>query len=481
MAPVIKSSIIESIWKGYKKAVASACEFVADSGLNIATGGLSGALRGLAPVATPERKDSLLPYLDTYFVTLKNGGMPNWAIAIIKGILAAFGGIINIMSAASIMSEISLMRPLRKEFSPTQPDASQIIDGWRRGNYTIKERDEKLQELGYSMDDIIALVEQSWYIPQVQDIIRFAVREVYTPEIRAKFQQDLGSDEVAKAAAPWLLKAGIRPEVLKDYWAAHWELPSITQAYEMLHRGVITNDDIDMLLRAQDVMPFWREKMKAVSYNVFTRVDIRRMHKMGVLSDKELVDAHKNIGYNQIDAERLAQFVMKQNKDPETTEETFSDREAKKYKDLSVGNILKLYNIGIVTAAQVKQAFIGIGYSEEEANYLISSEDFKISDAELNKQLKYIKSAFLKGLIGEDVVTTTLGKFNLPGNYTLKTLEDLRDEKLLQIETPTKAEILAWFKKGWLSATETTTELSRMGYQDKWIKLYLEQSKPASK
>ena len=52
----------------------------------------------------------------------------------------------------------------------------------------------------------------------------------------------------------------------------------------MLHRGVIDTAELDMLLRAQDVMPFWRDRLTAIAYRPLTRVDVRRMYKQGVLN-----------------------------------------------------------------------------------------------------------------------------------------------------------------------------------------------------
>ncbi|GAH93918.1 unnamed protein product, partial [marine sediment metagenome] len=44
----------------------------------------------------------------------------------------------------------------------------------------------------------------------------------------------------------------------------HWSLPSPSQGFEMLHRGVIDEAELNMLLRALDIMPFWREKLTKV-------------------------------------------------------------------------------------------------------------------------------------------------------------------------------------------------------------------------
>ncbi|GAH79863.1 unnamed protein product, partial [marine sediment metagenome] len=75
----------------------------------------------------------------------------------------------------------------------------------------------------------------------------------------------------------WAGKKGLSKEWSERYWAAHWNLPSPQQGFEMLHRGVINVSELNMLLRALDVMPFWRDKLTAIAFRRLTRVDIRRM------------------------------------------------------------------------------------------------------------------------------------------------------------------------------------------------------------
>ena len=82
-------------------------------------------------------------------------------------------------------------------------------------------------------------------------------------------------------------------------------LPSIGQGFEMLHRRVIEDADLDLLLRALDVMPFWREKLKDISYNPLTRVDVRRMHRIGVLEEEGVFNAYLDVGYNEENAQLM--------------------------------------------------------------------------------------------------------------------------------------------------------------------------------
>ncbi|NVM24281.1 MAG: hypothetical protein HWN68_21185, partial [Desulfobacterales bacterium] len=205
--------------------------------------------------------------------------------------------------------------------------AYDIVRLWRREGIGEAKRDEELNALGFDTDRIEQLIKVSEEIPGARDIIAFAVREVYSPEIAAQFGQYEGADQVYKAAEKDLVAAGMTEETFTKYWAAHWVLPSMTQGYEMMHRAVIEDADLDRLMVAMDVMPWWRDKLKAISFSPYTRVDVRRMHKIGILSDDELIRAYQDVGYDEEKAARMAQFTIRYNFGPEAAEMTAEDRQ----------------------------------------------------------------------------------------------------------------------------------------------------------
>src|SRR5262249_46554956 len=158
---------------------------------------------------------------------------------------------------------------------------------------------------------------------------------------------------------------------------AHWELPSLSQAYEMYHRvssspGAnpgdpvnlsdgstvyrgLSSDDLRRLQRAQGVEPFWRDKQLAITFNPLTRVDIRRMHKTGVLADAELEAQYLNLGYSLDNAVRLAQFTINLNK-----QEVATDIEP--WRSGIRGHVVTAFEQGVLSADIAKQSLSNLGY-----------------------------------------------------------------------------------------------------------------------
>ena len=263
--------------------------------------------------------------------------------------------------------------------------------------------DKALENIGYHVDDI-GLIKAAWeFLPGVQDVIRMAVKEVFTPEIAQKFGQyaDLPPKFVELAA-----KQGLSAEVAGWYWAAHWDLPSTTQGYEMLHRGVIKEEELDLLLRAQDVMPWWRDKLKAIAYSPLTRVDVRRMYQLGVLDEPGVVQAYKNLGYNQANADKLLEFTkIYYGPEDETGEE--ADR------DFTKAEILDGYRKKIITTDQARMALREMSYAEAKIDFFLSREDLKAVQTRKQAYLDRWHSLYINGIAGAQDVYTNLGALGI--------------------------------------------------------------------
>lgn len=370
-------------------------------------------------------------------------------------------------------SEVNLLRRLRKHWRPQLLNAIEYVDAYRRGTLDKKALDEKLANLGISDDEIAVLLKVSEAIPQVQDVIRFAVREAYTPEIAQRFGQYEGAEDVFKVAEPDLTSIGLSKDNFAKYWASHWDLPSIQQAFEMLHRQVITGSDMDLLLRAQDVMPFWRDKIKAISYNPLTRVDVRRMHKLGVLNDSELLKAYRDIGYDDINAQRLADFTIKYNENSDETDLNQTQRDKGKLKDLTKTDILKNYSLGMIDNATARAVLYDLGYDYNEIDFMIAREDFTNEMERTDTTIGLYRKAFLQGAYTETQALSKLGQLNLPAKMITKLVDIWKLEASIKVSLPTKAEILGFLKKGTIQVSEATNELKKLGYADKYIQWYL--------
>ena len=189
------------------------------------------------------------------------------------------------------------------------PSAEQMAAMLFRGELSESEFSNGLRALDYAptwrpkLDTILRP------IPPLSDMIRFAVREVYDPAQR----QSLGLDADYPAAfTGQAAKHGMAAQDAKDYWAAHWRLPSAQQGYRMLWRGEITDAQLAGLLKALDYSAVWRTRLQNIAYLVPGRIDLKRMLKYDILTRAEVKAGYQRLGYQPTDAESLTQIAEKE-------------------------------------------------------------------------------------------------------------------------------------------------------------------------
>jgi hypothetical protein len=139
-----------------------------------------------------------------------------------------------------------------------------------------------------------------------------------------------------------------------------------------MHRRVITEDDLRLLLRALDVMPFWRDKLMAISYNPITRVDLRRLYKLKIITEEQVFDGYRDLGYNDEKARWLTEFT-KQFAAPD------EEGELKDFTDMAASTIRTAYRRHTIDRAEATDKLMDVGYTEDVADFLLSIDDAQLA------------------------------------------------------------------------------------------------------
>lgn len=380
-----------------------------------------------------------------------------------NSMLLVQGGLVQGIENAKIIESIS-KGDIHPDYAQTYLDAvltkpaSQDIVAYElRQDTALTKLPEQLRKVGIHPDYYGLYQELAHQIPPVADIITMAVREAFTPDIAAKFGQ---YEDFPKDLELWAGKKGLSPEWSQRYWAAHWNLPSPMQGFEMLHRGVINVNELNMLLRALDVMPFWRDKLTRIAYRRLTRVDIRRMYKTGVLDEKAMYESYLEHGYTPENAVRMSEFTIRQ------TLATLSK--------FTTGDIIKAFTNRIVSRSEAISLLRMINISDEDARYIVSTAEYKRQWAFIDQQVSGIRNLYKKRVYDENDTRDKLSKLNLPADQINVLMEQWHYEKVEELDaTWTTAQTLAFFKKGIINEKRTRKELDLNGYDDEHIDVYI--------
>lgn len=343
------------------------------------------------------------------------------------------------------------------------PEADAL--SWRhRGILSDEDTRTNLAARGWIPRDVDALVQASWLIPPVPDLIAMAVREAFSPEIAERFGQFEDFPEpFAKAAA----QQGISAEWAQRYWAAHWALPSIQMGFEMVHRGVIDTEDLNLLLRAQDIMPFWRDKLTAISFSPLTRVDIRRMHKVKVLTEEDVNRAYHDIGYSDLNSERLTEFTLRLNA-PKATEDV--DELAK----LTRSSVLGFFEDGIIDVDKARSLLLDLGVSEQATELYLSAKEADLERADRKDQIDLIVAQQRAGLLKFDEAQDKLAGLGLATREQERAVTKLLREKAQATLLPARGSLDKMLKAGVIENDEYLATLQARGYAEKWAARYLQ-------
>jgi len=325
----------------------------------------------------------------------------------------------------------------------------------------------ELKEQGFTQEQIETIEKTMRFYPTPDDFIRFMVRETFDERVVEKYGYDV---DYPPMIDEFVQKAGVEPFWMRHFWRAHWILPSPTMGYEMLHRGVIGRTELEDLLRIADYPSYWRDKLIKISYVPYTRVDIRRMHKMGVLTDADLVRAYMDIGYDEEKAKKMADFTIKYNVEVEETEEDTRKRE---FKGLTTSAILTKFKQDQITEEQARDYLTKLEFTPEVIDFYISKTLYDKRDEELENQLRALRLLYINRIIDPFKVQSEIDKLNLPAKQKENLLFLWEIERTIRLEKPTKGDLLRFLLEGVINVEEFVEEMKALGYNEKYIAWYL--------
>lgn len=327
---------------------------------------------------------------------------------------------------------------------------------YRRGRISKEMFFTQMKKIGLNSVQAQNYYNATEYFPSPSDLVTFAVREVYTPDIAETFGifEDIPEKFLTEAS-----KAGLPTDQAKNYWGAHWDLPSPNMGFSMLHRGIIEKPDLEKLLKALDIMPYWREKLIDLSYNPLTRVDVRRMYRVGTLDKIGVEKAYKNIGYSPENAKLMTDFTIKYEND-ETD-------------GLTRSTLLKAYKDSIISLEQFTEYLRALGYSDEVVDFWVDMATYEKTLDKIKLYTNDLIEQYRLGTLDISMFRTELLKRDLPTEYIDQVINDTLLLKGAKTKVPSQEDLQRWLKMGIIIDIEYVTKMRLKGFQDDDIESYL--------
>lgn len=346
--------------------------------------------------------------------------------------------------------------PVYQELSRQLPNAGEVMAGKWRGTISGSEFDTILKRMGYDDEAVKLYNELSNNLPNIQDLIRMLVRDAFNDEAANKYGYD---EDFPEEINKFFAQQGYNPDWAKRYWRSHWQLPSPNQAYEMLHRGLIDQGDLETLLRISDYPKFWRDKLRDISFNVMTRVDVRRLLQAGLIDEAKTLSVYKQMGYTEDDAKLLTEFAVRGISNDE--------------RDLTKTDILNMYEEGILDRDTVTGNLIKMGYDQQEAEEIVKLSDVAISKATRTDLINYTKEKFLARKIDEGQARSELAQIGLKQQSVDRYVMNWQRATEVESAIPSLADVKRWYMGDLIDEGKFRGYLSQLRHTDENIELYV--------
>ncbi len=362
---------------------------------------------------------------------------------------------------------------------------------------------QRMMGLGFNTSEARDFEATLRYYPSPQDLVMWQAREVFEPEMVAKYGLDSELDKVEKES---FYKAGMDDEQITNHWRAHWQHASYTQIIEMLHRTDLTEQDMKDWFRLVEIPPFWRKRLIDIAYVPYTRVDVRRMWDIGVLDDPEVITAYRDLGYKEEKAIRMLAFTKLFQRAPDlrarfkkgwiTQEQLLQEligfglkpdlaqkqletmivadkpERLEKERDLTKADIYKGVKKDVITWDQAIELLVDMGYDSWEADYILAinvptgTTDKEVKQRELTKG--DIKTGVKELLISPSQAVSRLVELRYTpadAEFLVSIYEGLVPiEKIEPERDLTKSDMLIALKKAILSPAEVRVMLQDLRY-----------------
>lgn len=350
-----------------------------------------------------------------------------------------------------------ILENLIESVNRPRPGVGDLLTYMHRGGVSQQDVINEMTKRGFLPDDIIALVSLSEIIPGIQDLISMAVRDAWNTQAVSQFGYD---EDYPPEVGEWAQKHGLSADWTKLYWRAHWQLPSPTMGYNMLHRGIIDEPTLELLLRIADYPVYWRSKMIELSYNPITRVDLRRLYQEGLLDRTQVFAGYKDLGYSDENAELITIW----------TEKTYTKTE----DELTKSEILGAFRDRIISPDDAYLYLSAIGLTDERITILLARENLKREREYENEIIENVRLLYISYSLEENGVYNELNKINPPSGFIEEKLSSWRIQRRRQEQKPSMTDIKKFYVTGIIDESGAIMEIRKHGYNDEYISWYLQ-------
>lgn len=331
-----------------------------------------------------------------------------------------------------------------------------VLTLWLRGKLSEGELSTRLTQAGVDLSLLPDVKELAKQIPGPSDLVRFGLREAWRDDVAQEYGYDQG---MPAQMADWMEKQGYGTEWSQAFWRSHWEIPSPGQMIEMFHRREISHDRLVQGLKVNDIAPGWIDPLLGITYNLLTRVDVKRALRYGLYNTDQVYREYQELGYNDERARILTTIAVRESID----EAAGLTRDA----------VVKAYKKGRLSRSEAFKSLEDVGIIGGVAEFYLDQADWDRADELLQKRIDAVEKRFDSGLLSDAQAFEALGALGVPGEEARLAVDDWVLSRSTTVKRPTRANLDEFFTQQIIGNETYKTEMKGQGYDDKYIGWYL--------
>lgn len=404
-----------------------------------------------------------------------------------------------------------------------KPEPGELAEIRNREYITEDKYDEQLRMLGFLSDSERAGIRALKYnVPGPSDLVRFAVRHVFEPDLLEKFgfndERDRGAFRLdayhhtagldypifsgpLKAvvesvtgiasdalAADYTARGLPEPTWAHAHWWAHWIIPPQSWAADARFRldptrdvslepdwmkGIkFTEQDYNDLLRMNDYPPYFRDKMFALSYRPPQMRFIRVMLAQDQFTEDQVIDSLKRLGMMPEVARLFARAIVLDVADKNNPVRGLEhNRENRVFR-----SIIKAYKIGTLTYEQAFALCREIGLKSDTTEIYLKATDSDLRADAVSRAIRVIKRDYFEGAIDQLTAGQLLARITLAPARIEQLTTEWQLERGLTVKMASTEKLISWYSQGIIDQASLQLRLTNLGWYSPDLLAYLAES-----
>lgn len=351
--------------------------------------------------------------------------------------------------------------------------AGNVIEAeWRglSGENKSVDWSKDLTDEGLTKDriDLLRMIAKKVATPG--DIFNFQAWNVYDSEQISRFKLDQGKQATFYED---MQANGIDADLADKMYASHWTLPPAFILKNLFQTGQITPEELTLFLRVIQHPPGFIDSIVKAFYKYPTEGQITDLLKEGVITDDQLTEMIKHVGYSPDDVPRMKTLIKARANNPQAAERTRRQQQHLEWYGLTFANVVNAYKDKIIDRVKADEYLKDIGEPEDVRNVHLSLADHDIAVADQKEEIESAHDRFISGELDYNAAIAELSLHHVTDTQQNHLLRTWQKEAKRLVKLPTKAELDKFVEHGIITLEAYGAQLSLMGYSDYWIEAYI--------